>query len=324
MLVTEKRKSGIPYVQGQAKVALTSENSYCGEYAKVGICSNNSEHRYIKVIYCGKEWCKNCREITHNRRIARWLPKALTMESFGYFVFTIPLEMREFYRDKKNLSQLRTYLRKRLRQIYPDIKALCRWHWFGDDPYRYHPHLNVMVDSFEELSREQLERIKQDYGNALQRFTRIRLDKKINVHYQYYSPGGLKAKYKSLTDEQAEKLYQKVLWHKLKYITRATFTVYDRDLAEKLKNYRNSSVWGRFPELSYEEVEKIAKEREAHSKVSQDVILLEAGYCPKCGGRIHWSKGLFPGSLSFYGKEIGNGYFELPTRIRGSPNWLKE
>jgi len=163
----------------------------------VGNC--NCGKQYIKVIFCGKDWCQNCREITHNRRIARWLAKALTMESFGYFVFTIPLEMREFYKDKKKLSELRTYLRRRLKQIYPDIKALCRWHWFGDDPYKYHPHLNVMVDSFQELSREELERIKQDYKNALERFTGIKLDKKVDIHYQYYSVEGFKKKRRKKT-----------------------------------------------------------------------------------------------------------------------------
>jgi len=126
-------------------------------------------------------------------------------------------------------------------------------------------------------------------------------------------------KHKSLTNEQAQELYKKVLWHKLKYITRATFTVYNKELAKKLKNFRNSSTWGNFRELSYEEVETMAKQREAHSKKVKGLVLLEAGHCPICGGAIRWRGGLYPGSLSYYGKEIGDGYYHLPIKVRGSP-----
>jgi len=338
MVVAEKQRSRSSYLEEHAKTYINfgkldekrvweGGESYCGEYAKVGKCENG--HQYIKVIYCGKEWCENCREQTHNRRIARWLPKAMIMESFGYFVFTVPLEMREFYKEKKNLSQLRSYLRRRLKQIYPDVKALCRWHWFGDNPYIYHPHLNVMIDSFERLSKKELEKIKEDYRKALERFTGVKLDKKVDIYYHYYSVEGFRKEYeqkgKKLTDDEAQELYQKALWHKLKYITRPTFVVYQRELAEKLKNYRNSTVWGKFPELSYEEVEKLAKEREAHTKIGQDLILIESGHCPICGAKIHWSEDLYPGSLSLYGKEIGNGYYQLPKLARASPgiNWEK-
>ena len=158
MPAVEVKRSGLFYLERQAKTyigferldekrVLESGESYCGEYAKVGVCKNG--HQFIKVIYCGKEWCENCREIAHNRRIARWLPKAMTMQAFGYLIFTIPMEMRDFYQDRKNLSQLRSYLRRRLKQVYPEIKALCRWHWFGDNSYLYHPHLNVMIADFE-------------------------------------------------------------------------------------------------------------------------------------------------------------------------------
>lgn len=310
-----------PYLDEHAKTYITPGTGYCGEYAKVGNCDCGKQ--YVKVIFCGKEWCENCREITHNRRIARWLPKAVTMQSFGYFVFTIPVEMREFFKDKKKLSELRTYLRRRLKQIYPDIKALCRWHFFGENPYFFHPHFNVIVDSFEKLPKEELKKIKQDYKSALERLTGVELDKKVSVYYHYCSCEGFKRQYarkhKILTDEQAQELYNRALFHKLRYITRPTFTVYNQELAKKLKNFRNSSIWGKFPELSYEEVEAMAKRREAYCDVSKDLTLLESGHCPKCGGRIRWLPGLFPGTLSSKGKEIGNGYFESLVKIRGSP-----
>ena len=314
-----------PYLDRQANVAVSSEKSYCGQYAKVGSCGNG--HHFLKVIYCNKEWCTSCREIAHNRRIARWLPKALTMDSFGYFVFTIPLEMREFYRDKKHLSELRTYLRKRLRQIYPDIKALARWHFFGANPYFYHPHLNVMVHNFEKLPKIELESIKRDYQSALEQFTGIVLDKKVDVYYHYYSLEGFKKQYaeknKSLTDEQTQELYKKVLWHKLKYITRATFTVYNKELVKKLKNFRNGSTWGKFRELAYEEIEGMAKRKEVYSKGSKELILLEAGHCSVCGRKIEWQQKI-KHSVEFLilykHIEMGNGYYLLGEKtIRGSP-----
>jgi len=371
MLVEQKRgRLRSPYLEGQAKSYINDEiadvervlkgggrgENYCGKYAKVGRCENG--HQYIKLIYCNKEWCENCRQMAHGRRIARWLPKILTMPSFGYFVFTIPMEMRGFYKDKKQLSRLRSYLRRRLKQIYPDIKALVRWHWFSEkSPCLYHPHLNLLVSCFEKLPKEELERIKQDYKKALERFTGQKIasetnpEGKVDVHYQFVSASSIKEEFLKIQrrekkqskilrkkhikairkrlasgeslDEICQDIYRAIRFHRLKYITRATFTVYNKGLAEKLKNYRNGTIWGRFPELPYEEVEKMAKQREAHSKVSQDLILLESGHCPKCGARLNWDKQLYPASLASYGKEIGNGYFELPIKIRGSPkmNW---
>lgn len=310
------------YLDTYAKTYMNPQSSYCGEFAKVAKCECG--RKYIKLIFCGKEWCPNCQKIFHNRRIARWLPKALTMDSFGYFVFTIPEEVRETYKNKAKLSQLRTYLRRRLKQLYPDINALCRWHWFGDkNPYKYNPHFNIMVASFEKLPKNELKGLKEDYKKALERFSGVKLDK-VNIYFHYYSPEGYRQQYKKkhqrLTDEQAKQLYEKSRWHKVKYITRPTHTIYNPEIASRLKNFRNSSIWGKFAELSYEEIEKMAKKRD--NQVDQNLTLLQSGRCPKCGKKIKWSEGLYPGSLSKRGKEIGNGYFEIEEEIpspRGSP-----
>lgn len=309
---------------------MENDGKYCGEYAKIGICEKCGR-QYLKVIFCGKDWCENCRKMTHNRRIARWLPKAMTMQSFGYFVFTIPEEMREFYQEKKYLSELRTYLRRRLKKIYPGIRALTRFHWFGDkDLRKFHPHFNIMIENFEKLPKKELERIKQDYKEALERFTGVGIKKtvtnsktKIDVYYHYYSQEGFKKQYlrkhQKLTDQQAEKIYKKSLFDMVKYIARPTFLVYNRGLAGKLKGFRNSSNWGKFPELSYEDYEDQAKKRELFCDVSKELILLESGSCPHCAGDIRWFKELSSGALSFYGEEIGNGYYHLPVKIRSSP-----
>ena len=307
---------------------MENNENYCGKHAKLGICSKCGK-KFLKVIFCGKDFCPNCRKMTHNRRLARWLPKAMTMQSFGYFVFTIPEEMRKFYQEKKNLSNLRTYLRRELKKIYPGIRALCRFHWFGDENLtKYHPHFNLMIDSFERLPKEELERIKKDYKNFLERATGIKIEKtktnpeaKVDVYYHYYSPGGFKKQYlkkhQKLTDQQAEKIYKKSVFDMVKYITRPTFLVYNRELAGKLKSFRNSSNWGRFPEMSYEDCEDQAKKRELFCDVSQELILLESGSCPFCAGELKWVKELVYGGLSFYAKkDIGNGYFAFDSDFK--------
>jgi len=276
---------------------------YCGQYAKVGECEEN--HQYLKVIFCGKDWCENCREFTHKRRQARLMPKVVTMQRAGYFIFTIPEEMREFYQVKENLSGLRTYLRRKLKRIFPDLKAITRWHWFGDkDLAKYHPHLNILVDSLQKIPQEIIDELREDYKEALERFTGISLgDKEVVAHYHFLTG-------------------KKRIYHALRYITRPTFLVYQRELAFKLRGFRNTSTWGKFRELSFDELERLAIQREGNTKMKKEVILLSNNLCPCCGKKIRWRKEIYPGSLSFMGKGLGEGYFELLLPLpRGSPEF---
>lgn len=321
MLAVEQKKllyqggdppPGSPYLDRQANTYNALEigsgkgfenGKYCGQYAKVGECEEN--HQYLKVIFCGKEWCENCRDITHKRRQARLMPKVATMEKAGYFVFTIPEEMREFYQVKENLSELRTYLRRKLKRIFPDLKALSRWHWFGDkDLTKYHPHLNILVDSLQRIDKEIIKELREDYKEALERFTGISLgDKEVVDHYSFLSG-------------------RKRIYHKLRYITRPTFLVYQRELAFKLKGFRNTSTWGKFRELSPDEIERLAIQREGNTKMKKEVILLSNNLCPCCGKKIRWRKEIYPGSLSSMGKDLGEGYFKLKLPLpRGSPEF---
>lgn len=299
----------ISYVQRQANTYNSlkvgsgkgfENGKYCGQYAKIGECEDN--HQYLKVIFCGKDWCENCRDLTHKRRQARLMPKVATMEKGGYFIFTVPEEMRDFYQVKENLSELRTYLRRKLKRIFPDLRAITRWHWFGEkDLLKYHPHLNILVDSLQRIDKETLDKIKSDYKRGLERFTGTRLEKKVNVYYQF------------LTTKER-------IYHKLNYITRPTFLVYQKDLAMRLKGYRNSSTWGKFRELTLDELERLAIQREGNSKTKKEVILLSNNICPCCGKKIKWRREIYPGSLSFMGEDLGEGYSKLRLKLpRGSP-----
>jgi hypothetical protein len=329
---------------------LTGQEKKCGQWAKVGLCEYGK--RFVKILYCGKDWCPNCRERTHNRRIARLLPKVETMAGFGFFTFTMPLELRAAFRDKEKLSELRTYLRRKLKRLHSDLKAINRWHWFGDKSLRlFNPHFNSMIDELQCLESGEIEQLKKDYKRALERISGIEVEKtetnpeaKINLYYYYFSPESIKYEflkkrdrnYKILSkkkraemrarlragdslDEIIENTYLAIRYHRLRYLTRPTFLVYQKELAQVLKGYHNGSVWGKFRELDYEEVEYISKKKEAYSKVSQEVVLLESGCCPECGKKIHWSKKLYPSGIADFGEELGGGYFMLDNWPRGSP-----
>jgi len=376
VVLEEKRKVRSPYLDRIAKVSfsyvklnrkgsLREDGKICGEFAITGKCENG--HHYLKILYCGREWCPLCREQSHNRRISRWLPRIAVMkEGFGLFVFTIPEQLRVFYMEKENLSQLRSYIRKRLRQIYgPNLRGLARWHWFSEkNPYKYHPHLNVMLDSFQKLSKEELRQLKEDYKRALERFTGQKIasetnpEGKVDVHYQFVSASSIKEEFLKIQrrekkqskilrkkhikairkrlasgeslDEVCQDIYRAVRYHRLRYITRPTFLQYEAVLAKKLHGFRNCSVWGKnWPKLSYEEIERMAKEWENYERKGLSAILLGQGICPVCGGEIKWdSRGKVKYSneflLGYHCEDLGNGYYRIGEKqIRGSPklNW---
>jgi len=329
---------------------LTGQEKKCGEWAKVGLCECGG--RLVKILYCGRDWCPVCRKRTHNRRIARLLPKVQTMRGFGFFTFTMPLEIRVAFRDKQKLSELRTYLRRKLKRLHSDLKSINRWHWFGDKSLTlFNPHFNSMIDELQRLESEEIEQLKKDYKRALERISGIEIQKtttnpeaKINLHYYFFSPESIKKEflkkgnrnYKILSkkeraemrarlragdslDDIVKDTYEAIRYHRLRYLVRPTFLIYQKDLAQKLKGYHNGSTWGRFEQLSYEEVEHMAKVREAYCKVSKEVILIESGCCPVCGKKIHWSKKLYPSGIAAFGEELGGGYYSLNSWPRGSP-----
>lgn len=50
---------------------------------------------------------------------------------------TIPEEMRQVFEEKKNLSELRTGVKRKLKRTYPDLRAIVRWHWGYARIYRF-------------------------------------------------------------------------------------------------------------------------------------------------------------------------------------------
>ncbi|MBA7646507.1 hypothetical protein ES703_54271 [subsurface metagenome] len=272
----------------------------CPGYWIQGSCENG--HRYAKELYCGREWCLVCGEewsATHQRRFSRWISKATQVRTMGYFVFTIPEELRSKFRTKRALSRLGHQVQELLRS-YGYSRGLRRFHFFGDKSTKWHPHLNVLVDGGY-LSPEKLDLIKAAYAGILG-------CQVVDVNYRYRrSPGEMV--------------------HTLKYVTRATFRDYSWDsrMALELRGFRNqlwwgSRLWDQEPVWSLDDLQGPVKEDLAELD-SRAVESLESGICPTCGQPLYWSKVMPISVLEGMEKHaLGAGYWELPP-VRPPPGW---
>jgi len=264
----------------------------------MGWCENG--HRYAKELYCGREWCEVCGEewsAAHQRRFARWVSKAMQIKSLGYFVFTIPEELRAKYRTKEALADLGHWVQELLKS-YGYSRGLRRWHFFGDKSTKWHPHLNCLVDGGY-CPPALLDKIKAAYASLLGAEV-------VDVNYRYrLSPGKMV--------------------HTLKYVTRATFRDYswDVEMAAELRGFRNqlwwgSKLWCQDPSWSLDDLEGAARE-DIGELDARAVESLESGTCPKCGLPITWSKVQPIEVLEAVEKRpLGAGYWELPP-VRPPP-----
>jgi len=245
------------------------------------------------------------------RRFARWLPKAQQFEVMGYFVFTIPQELRAKYRTKKALSRLGHQVQELLKSCGYS-RGLRRWHWFGDKSAKYHPHLNCLVDGGF-VSPRKLYAIKRGYASLLG----VDL---ADVNYRY-----------------RESLGRMV--HTLKYVTRATFTDYEWDIgmALELRGFRNMVVWGRGqwdnePCWSLADLGGKAK-AEVEGLDIEAINSLGSGICPICGAALVWGEALPIGLLDMVDKQpLGAGYYrltdippppELPGDVKQRLYWME-
>jgi len=270
----------------------------CPGYWIQGSCENG--HRYAKELYCGREWCPVCGQewsAAHQRRFARWISKAAQIRTMGYFVFTIPEELRAKYRTKKALSRLGHQVQELLKSCGYS-RGLRRWHFFGEKSTRWHPHLDVLVDGGY-LAPGKLDLIKIAYAGVLG-------CQVVDVNYRYRKSPGEKV-------------------HSLKYVTRATFRDYSWDprMALELRGFRNQLWWGsgkweQEPAWSLDDLQDPTKEDVAELD-SRAVESLESGICPSCGLPIDWERVQPISTLAAQEKRsLGAGYWELP-RVRPPP-----
>ena len=237
----------------------------CSQGFIKGICSGG--HQFAKLLLCGREWCPDCgadQSMSHKRRIARWWPKVMQMEKLGYLVITVPPMIREQIKDKKALSDFRTYVKRKLQRMGYD-RGLIRYHWAGEDGKTWHPHLNILIEEMF-MPKKVMAEIKRDLCTWFSNyFDEDPAKLKINMWYSYSKP--LSSTF------VAHKI------HKLKYITRATMKVHPSwDIVKVLKGFRTTSTWGKWD-----------KSKENTSELAS----LEAGLCPhpECRQKIAWEGG---------------------------------
>ncbi|GAI27110.1 unnamed protein product, partial [marine sediment metagenome] len=226
----------------------------------------------------------------------------MQMKGLGYYVFTIPSELRHNYRkrvcvrNKDGSARWVHPLAGLGRDIQKLLKArgysrgLRRWHFFGDKSSKYNPHLNVLVDGGR-ISKRQLRVIKRDYAALLGVPMAV-------VHYQYRQTPGETV-------------------HSLKYVLRSTFRDWrwDAELANELHGFRNQLWWGSGrwddePVWSMGDIEGA----DAQDLDTVAVESLESGLCPQCGQPVSWSRALPVAVLeSMERRSLGAGYYELES-----------
>ena len=299
-------KAPAGYLESNANVFKTCDRSGF-QWFIPGECQNG--HRFAKTLVCGKEFCSVCGEdgsVAHLRRFVRWLPKTQQFEVMGYFVFTIPEELRSKYRTKKALSKLGHQVQELLK-AFGYSRGLRRWHWFGDKSTKWHPHLNCLVDGGF-VSPARLDAIKRGYASLLGADV-------VDVNYRYrLSPGKMV--------------------HSLKYVTRSTFRDYELDLemALELRGFRNMVVWGRGkwddqPSWSLDELSGEARAEVERLDIEAIEALVEKR-CPVCGEAVVWGEALPIGLLDMVDKrDLGAGYYRLadnkspPVRDKYHPEY---
>jgi len=240
----------------------------CPVVAVNGVCE--AGHHWAKGCICNREWCeeggKRCGGIdgaAHQRRKARWIPKAKKIGGMGRFVLTLPPEVRDRYRTQKALSKLGTAAKNMmLRHGYK--RGLRRWHFFGEDhPGHglqgdglppYHPHLEILVDGAW-LKSKAKRAIKRSWANILG----VRVER-INVWYEYVQAHDIKKKL-----------------HRISYALRPTFTDWrwDEPLAHELIGFHNAQTWGSKADWSGPDLWEVDPKKESAALVS-----LEQGICP--------------------------------------------
>lgn len=236
-------------------------------------------HKFAAPFLCGKEYCKDCGmdgSPIHSRRVSRWANITDQFKKLGYLVFTFPKEVRFLFLDKKILSDYRYQLRRKLTRDGFN-KGLARWHFFGDcktcmgkgcrfcnqtgSGTEWNPHLNLFIDcGFMENLTDFLDNYRRWSKNYILKLLKKEIEKRTLLIEKYgESLDRLDVIYTELEEiniiieKQKKTVYvidfsytndKKKIINRLKYVTRSTFRVYNAEIKEIIKNFRNSIRWG--------------------------------------------------------------------------------
>ncbi|MBA7634985.1 hypothetical protein ES703_42585 [subsurface metagenome] len=277
----------------EAKSNLPSSSKNCGLWAKIGQCKNG--HRFAKQLFCGKPYCDTCREITHQRKIGRGMPKIQQIQAMAKWVIRPPDDLQPLLRTKKQ----RAAFTKKVADALVSVgysRLLWFKHDFGDKSTKYAFHLENIVDGAY-LPPEQLDDLKHRLRSLIYpRWVVRRWGDKLDIWYGYYQT-------------PAEMVFA------LKYATHPTFTNidWDRKLARELNGERYSGYRG-----NWEQPEKWQlTENDRHLDT---LASLEQKKCPWCGEKMTWGERLLPFVLVLMDNPIalGTGYYSLPS-VRDPP-----
>ena len=292
-------------------------NPPCPEWAVVGTCGEG--HQFAKSLICNREWCKHCGGDggpAHLRRIAAKLPKARQIGDMARFIFTVPPEIRDRYRDPNRLAAFGVSI-KRMLQGAGYARGLRRFHFFGEDhpgselqgdgTRPYHPHLEVIAEGGY-LGKKQLKRIKISLGRILG----ITDPRRLNFYYRYL--------------KRADPPGKKFHW--LKYMLRPTFedSAWDPEMAYRLIGFRNAVSWGvwhsKSPDGKNEDYLPPVWDLPSPDIVLSDVTNIQSGICPVDGTVISWG-----GTVGYHvvsdnpgwWANLGGGYYLANGMARDGP-----
>ena len=213
-----KRTSRKKKISVRVQFPWGREQKYtCGTWIRAEHCG----YKYWVKTICRQEGCPQCgkpNSLYHRELYLKMLGvviKMLKLKGFiGYLVITSTPELREKWKDPKELRKFQEYVRRLLkREGFP--VALFRWHFAGDKSDRYYPHLNIILP-LGYMPKKKLERLKK----LIERKTGIKV-----VNYRY--------------TRRLKRIRQLV-----RYVSRSTLRNQNEVPYEVFKRFRKWGVWG--------------------------------------------------------------------------------
>ena len=209
------------------------------------ITGETSGKYFFKMVTCGRDWCPDCGRIhsqTHSRRIIKNIPRVkqiLEKSALNYLIITIPPQLRPNFNSKEALNDFRTYWRRKLKRE-GFTRGIMRYHWAGEDGYKFHPHLNILMPGGF-LKPKILAKWRAELAVWFSQYCGTANLPKSNIYTAY------------TTNEDKAK-------HWVSYVTRGTQVKYNKWSAETIIGYRNTSIFGKFDPIA-----KTAEEIEAEA-----------------------------------------------------------
>lgn len=233
-------------------------------------------HRFAAVQFCGREYCPDCSRDgspIHQRRVKKGWQNLKDHKKIGYFVLTIPENLRYLFYDKTILRDFRFKILRKLKEDYNLSSGFARWHWFGDCQHcggagcigcnntgagnYWHPHLNILAPGTGYI--DDLETYLKPLRLFMAGYFKKLLNKEIEMYEFLIKQTGSEELMTLLDDLHYRKSTiksdllvvnysyasdEKKIMNMVKYVTRSTFKIYDESVKSLLYNFRNTVCWG--------------------------------------------------------------------------------